>query len=103
MTSYIMMTKLASGSLRSPQSLVELEKTVMERIRNECPDIDWLCNFAVLGPYDYVDIFETPKIDTAMKVATIIRTYGHASTEIWPAKAWPDYKEMIRGLPAEAA
>lgn len=103
MTSYIMLTKLASGSLRSPQGLEELEKTVMKRIRNDCPEIDWQCNFAVLGPYDYVDIFEAPNNDTAIKVATIIRTYGHASTEIWPAKAWRDYKEMIRQIPAEAA
>jgi hypothetical protein len=39
-----------------------------------------------------------------MKVATIIRTFGHAETEIWPATEWGAYKEMVRGLPiGEAA
>jgi len=37
------------------------------------------------GPYDYVDVFRTLDIDEAFKVATIIRSYGHAHTEVWSA------------------
>jgi uncharacterized protein with GYD domain len=39
----------------------------------------------VLGAYDYVDIFEAADIEVAMKVSTIVRTFGHAHTEVWPA------------------
>lgn len=100
MAVYVRLTKLSSASLRAPQELEELEKKVMDRIKTECPEVAWQDNFAVLGPYDYLDIFEAPDNDSAMKVATIIRTHGHASTEVRPAKKWRDYKEMIRRLPA---
>lgn len=31
-------------------------------------------------------------IGTATKVATIIRTFGHAETEIWAGTEWRDFK-----------
>jgi hypothetical protein len=74
MPSFVMLTRLSHGSLRSPAALEELERQVMDRIRAEC-----------------------------MKVATIIRTFGHAQTEIWPATKWSAYKQMVRDLPAGEA
>jgi uncharacterized protein with GYD domain len=103
MPSFVMLTRLCHGSLRSPAALEELERQVMDRIRAECADVQWSASYAVLGPYDYVDIFEAPDNDAAMKVATIIRTFGHAQTEIWPATEWQAYKQMVRGLPAAEA
>lgn len=99
---FVMLSHLEHGSLKSPDSLEELEKQVMERIRSECPDVEWISNFAVLGPYDYVDIFRAPDNESAVKVATLIRTFGHAQTEIWPAVEWKRFKELIRDLPAAA-
>lgn len=100
MPMFIMLTRLSSAALRSPKSLEELEKEVMDRIRSECPEVKWLHNFAVLGPYDYVDIFQAPDTETAFKVATLIRTFGHAHTEIWTATEWMRFKDMIRHLPS---
>lgn len=104
MTTFVMVTRLAHGALRSPGALEQLEQEVKGRITDEMGSgIEWLANYAVLGPYDYVDIFRAPDVDAAMKVATIIRTFGHAHTEIWPATEWHQYKEMVRSLPEGAA
>jgi uncharacterized protein with GYD domain len=70
----------------------------MKRIRSECADLKWIHNFAVLGPYDYLDIFQAPDNETAFKVAAIIRSFGHADTEIWAATEWAKFKEMIRAI-----
>jgi uncharacterized protein with GYD domain len=99
MQTFIMITRLSPTALTSPQSLEELERNAMKHIRSECPQVEWLHNFAILGPCDYVDIFRAPDIDTAMKVSTIIRTFAHAKTEIWPATEWEKFKEMVRHLP----
>lgn len=53
----------------------------------------------MLGPYDYLDIFEAPEIETAMKVSTLVRTFGHAHTEVWAATEWQRFKELVRALP----
>jgi uncharacterized protein with GYD domain len=98
MTTFIMLTRLAAGSLRSPQSLEELEQQVKVRIGSECPQVQWHANYAILGPWDYLDIFEAPDIETATKVSTLIRTFGHAHTEVWAATEWQRFKEIVRPL-----
>lgn len=98
MPSFIMLTRLSPDALRSPRSLEELEQKAMEHIRRECPQVNWIHNYAVLGGCDYLDVFEAPDAETAMKVATIIRSFGHGSTEVWTATEWKRFKELIRPL-----
>lgn len=50
------------------------------------------------SPADYLDIFAAPDNATATKVATIIRTFGHATTEIWAATEWEQFIQLIREL-----
>jgi uncharacterized protein with GYD domain len=99
---YIMLTKLAHGALKNPGELETIEKQIMDRVAGQCPEVKWVTSYAILGPYDYLDVFEAPDLETAMQVSTIIRTYGHAQTEIWGAAPWDRFKDMIRHLPGTA-
>jgi uncharacterized protein with GYD domain len=100
MQTFVMLTRIATEAMRSPKSLEELERTAMDRIRTVCRDVRWVSSYALLGPYDYLDVFEAPDVDTATKVATLIRTFGHATTEVWAATPWDRFKEIVRDLPA---
>jgi uncharacterized protein with GYD domain len=102
MITFIMLTTIASESIETPETFEALEKQVKDRIASECPNLEWVHNYAVLGPYDYIDIFRAPDTDTAFKVATIVRSFGHAHTEVWTATEWKRFKDMIRHLPAGA-
>jgi uncharacterized protein with GYD domain len=104
MATFIMLTRLSHQNLDSPKSLEALNQQVAEHVRKECPDVEWQQSYAVLGSADYVDIFTAPDNETATKVATIIRTYGQATTEIWPATEWKRFKKLAEELsPALAA
>jgi uncharacterized protein with GYD domain len=98
MPTFVMLTRLAPGAVSSPPALEQLERQAMERVRAECPSVEWVQGYAVLGPHDYLDIFQAPDIETATKVSALIRTFGHAQTEIWPAMEWARYKELVRDL-----
>lgn len=102
MTTFIMLTRVTADAARSPQALEDLEKLVMAQIRSQCPDVEWVHNYAVLGTFDYLDIFTAPDLESATKVATLVRTYGCATAEIWPATEWGKFKEMIRNMPRAA-
>ena len=98
MTTFVMLTRLATGTPRSPENLEELERSAIEQVKFKCPAVRWLNSYAVLGHCDYVDVFEAPDIETAMKVSALIRTFGHADTEVWPAVDWQRFKALARSL-----
>ena len=98
MLTFIMLTHLSPDAARSPQALEQLERKAMERIRKECPDVEWVSSYAILGPCDYLDVFRAKDVETASRVSTLIRTLGHARTEIWTATEWDRFKEIVRSL-----
>lgn len=98
MGTYLMMTRLSPEALTKPQSVEELNRLVEERVRRECPEVKWLANYAVLGPCDYVDIFEAPDEEAATKVALLVRSFGHATTETWIATPWKRFLDVAKGI-----
>jgi uncharacterized protein with GYD domain len=101
MATFIMQTRLGPQAAHTPHALMRLSHEVMQRIRMDCPSVTWKASYAVLGPVDYIDIFDAPDISTATKIAAIVRTYGHATTEIWGATEWDEFTTLIDNMPSE--
>ncbi len=95
MATYILLTRLSPEAVSTPSKLRELEQDIKQKIQRNCPEVKWIADYAVMGPYDYMDIFEAPDIETASKVATIIRSFGHATTETWSAIPWIRFRDMV--------
>ncbi len=95
MATYVVLTQLTPEAVKSPADLKRLEKAVAERVRKECPQVKWLANYAILGPYDYLDLFEAPDESVAARVVMIIRSFGHAQTETWTALPWERFESLI--------
>jgi len=93
-----MLTKLSPEALTRPGAVAELNKKVEERVRLECPGVKWIANYAVLGSCDYLDIFDAPDTDTATRVALLVRSFGHATTETWVATPWDRFLVLAQGL-----
>jgi uncharacterized protein with GYD domain len=99
MATYILLTRLAPNAINQPRMIDDFGRRVSEKLKADCPEVKWVASYAVLGPYDYADIFEAPDNEAATKVAVIIRSFGHATTEIWPATPWDRFRELVRAIP----
>jgi uncharacterized protein with GYD domain len=98
-----MLTRLIGKEVHpSKQTLIELQQQVEAKIKKVCPEVKWLANYATFSDYDYVDIFEANDLETAFKVSSLVRSFGHASVEVWPALKWEDFKQIIKKLPDES-
>ena len=58
MGTYVMLTPVSLEAAADPRQLAALGDRVAERLKAECPEVHWLASYAVLGPHDYVDVFE---------------------------------------------
>ncbi len=87
---YALLTKLAPGAAKTTSEIQALSKRVNEEVKKACPECRWIANYVVMGPYDYLDVFEAPNEQVAMKVSMIIRTYGNAVTETWALVPWEE-------------
>jgi uncharacterized protein with GYD domain len=96
MSTFVMLTRLAPTAVHSPDDLKTLETKAVAAVKEHCPAVEWKADYAVLGPYDYLDVFEAPDLETATKVSMLIRTVGHAHTEVWPATAWQRFNSLFR-------
>lgn len=99
---FILFTRLIGKEVHPDKLTLEhLKQEVEKKVSAACPEVEWISNYAVFGPYDYLDIFSAPNLEDAMKVGAIVRSCGHASTEIWPALEWDQFKKTIATLPEE--
>lgn len=98
MQTLIMLTRLISEEVNPSFTIQRKESPVVEKIQKCYPDVEWVGDYAIAGPWDYLDIFRAPDLGTAMKVSGLVRYYGGAHTEIWAAKEWKDFKDTLREL-----
>lgn len=94
MATYIMLTSLKTDVVKNPKDYLALNQIVGEKVKQQCPEVKWIANYSVFGPYDYVDVFEAPHNESAAKVALLVRSFGHSTTEIWPAVAWQKFENI---------
>lgn len=91
MKTFVMMTKIAS----SDANLVQVGSRLQDRsrtgrdwlveIKRRCPEVRFKAHFAILGHWDFMDIYEAPDEETAAKVSMITRSFGAHIIENWPA------------------
>ncbi len=91
MKTYILMSK---QDTRGP-SVVELmsrmksdpgaRRTWIGKVTKQCPEVTFLAHYALLGAWDFMDIYEVPDEETAAKVSMICTGSSNYRVESWTA------------------
>jgi uncharacterized protein with GYD domain len=81
---------------------VEKRKETGERwlklVKEKLPDVKWIAHYAILGPYDFIDIFEAKNEHEAAKVSLLSRARGAVFAESWTAIPYKDFLNLIMEL-----
>ncbi|RKX24925.1 MAG: GYD family protein [Candidatus Zixiibacteriota bacterium] len=91
MKTFVLMTKMC------PQNadIIEVASKLKNRVRKEsqwladvkskCPDVKFLGHYALLGQWDFMDLYEAPDEETAAVVSLLSRAAGAHQVESWVA------------------
>jgi uncharacterized protein with GYD domain len=98
MNTYILATKLSPELTKDLKKRAEIGRQWMKRVKKDCPQVRFLAHYALLGRYDFMDIYEAPDEETAMKVSMISLSGGAVAAESWPAVPYQRFLELIKNL-----
>jgi uncharacterized protein with GYD domain len=76
MQTYVLLTKLAPDVTRQMKDRARIGRTWMEQVRVKCPEVKFVVHYALLGQYDFLDIYEAPDEEVAAKVSMISQQNG---------------------------
>jgi uncharacterized protein with GYD domain len=84
MQTYVLLTKLSPDVTRQMKDRGKIGRTWMDQVREKCPEVKFVAHYALLGQYDFLDIYEAPDEEVAAKVSMISQANGalHAQSLI---------------------
>jgi len=95
MPRFVLMTRLSNDHLKDAGDRRATGKEWLDTVKKTCPEVKWLEHYALLGPYDFMDIYEAPDVETAHRVSLISRSQGAVSAESWQALPYEDYLRVL--------
>jgi uncharacterized protein with GYD domain len=93
---YVLMTKLSPEVMADPRGREAAGKAWLKTVARLCPDVHWVAHYALLGRYDFMDIYEAPDVETAHRVSYISRSQGALEAESWQAIPYDQFLTMAQ-------
>jgi len=98
MATYILLTKLSPDLASKMKDRAEIGRNWLEHVRDKCPEVKFLAHYALLGQYDFLDIYEAPDEKTAAKVSIISQANGAFSAQSLQAIPYKEFLELTKEI-----
>ena len=98
MPTFVLMTKLSPEVMSHPKGREATGKQWLATVSKLCPGVRWIAHYALLGRYDFMDIYEAPDNETAHRVSYISRSQGAVEAESWQAIAYDRFLEIAHDV-----
>ena len=98
MATYVLLTKLSPEVVGDFKRREAIGRKWMKTIVEKCPDVHFICHYALLGPYDFLDIYEAPNAEVATKVSVITMAQGAVKAESWTAVEYNRFLELLEEI-----
>ena len=98
MKTFMLMTKLTPEISAKVKDRAKIGRAWLDEVKQKCPDVKFIAHYALLGSYDFVDIYEAPDEETAAKVSMISMANGAAQAESWSAIPYKRFLELTEEI-----
>ena len=98
MSTYILLTKLSPETSKKVKDRAKLGRSWLDQVKETCPEVHFIGHYALLGKYDFLDIYEAPNEETAAKVSMISLSNGAFQAESLTAIPYKHFLELIDEL-----
>jgi uncharacterized protein with GYD domain len=95
MPTYVLLTKLSPDLALQMKERAELGRSWLDQVKNTCPEVKFVAHYALLGQFDFLDIYEAPDDKTAAKVSIISQAHGAFQAQSLPAIPYKEYLDLI--------
>lgn len=96
MATFILLSKVSPRGITQMRNLVDMDKEFEERLRECCPEAKRIASYALLGPYDFLHIFEAPDEKVAARVALLANSFGVESTQTLTAISFDEFSALLK-------
>lgn len=98
MQTFILLTKLSPVSSKNVRDQARSGQKWLEEVKQKCPEVNFLAHYALLGRYDFLDIYEAPNEEVAAKVSMISLKHGAAAAESLIAIPYKRFIELAEEI-----
>lgn len=98
MKTYILFTKLSPDLTKQIKNRTEIGRNWLEHVREKCPEVKFLSHYALLGEFDFLDIYEAPDEETAAKVSLISQANGAYQAQSHSAIPYKRFLELTKEI-----
>uniref|UniRef100_A0A7C4Y559 GNAT family N-acetyltransferase n=1 Tax=candidate division WOR-3 bacterium TaxID=2052148 RepID=A0A7C4Y559_UNCW3 len=98
MATYILLTKLSPEVTKHMKDRASIGKKWMKKVKEKCPEVKFIAHYALLGPYDFLDIYEAENEEVAAKVSMISLSLGASKAESWTAIPYRRFLELVKEI-----
>ena len=95
MPTFVLMTKLSPDVTRDMKKREKIGREWKKKVETRCPEVKWIAHYSLLGPYDFMDIYEAPNEEIAAKVSLITLASGAIQAESWPAIPYARFLDLV--------
>ena len=95
MPTFVLMSRLTPDSVHDARGRRAMGKEWLKRVKKLCPEVKFIAHYAILGPYDFMDIYDAPDGESAHRVSLISRSEGAVSAESWQALPYERFLTLL--------
>ena len=98
MATFIMLSRFSLRNVGEVKSLAAIDEVLDEQIRERFPEVKRIASYALLGEYDFLNIFEAPDAMIAAKIALILQSLGMGATQTLTGIPFQEFRDLAEGI-----